>query len=259
MTRDTGDRFEIIRQLAASGAAGADINEVIQVGLKLTAEFLGLAATSLVVWNDDHVATLNSSHARSPEDKRRLDELERDLFEQLRRTRRLASAYMTFEGDVPIHVFTWPLRYGDQTFGAVIGLQEGERTIISEDSFLETLSTVLALAYAAGSQDQETIELSEAISKERQSAVIETAVTVNHEVNNPLTAILGNVQLLLLKRDDLDDELRNKLRTIEESAMKIKDVTQRLMRLTNARSVDYSDGTRMIDLSDGESEEPPEK
>ncbi len=77
-------------------------------------------------------------------------------------------------------------------------------------------------------------------------------MTVNHEVNNPLTAILGNVQLLLLKRDDLDDELKDKLRIIEVSAMKIKDVTQRLMRMTTPRSVEYSDGTKMVDINDEE-------
>lgn len=75
-------------------------------------------------------------------------------------------------------------------------------------------------------------------------------MTVNHEINNPLTAILGNVQLLLMSRKDLDEDPVTKLKTIEISAMKIKDVTQRLLRLTSARSVDYTEGTSMLDLSD---------
>ena len=93
-----------------------------------------------------------------------------------------------------------------------------------------------------------------AVDKERMGAVIETAVTVNHEINNPLTAILGNVQLLLLNRKDLDTEMQHKLKTIEESAMRIKDITQRLLRLTSVRTTEYAEGTTMIDLSDDEEE-----
>ena len=90
----------------------------------------------------------------------------------------------------------------------------------------------------------------EQVAKERLGAVQETAVTVNHEINNPLTAILGNVQLLLMKRRELDDELANKLKIIETSALKIRDVTQRLLKIRAVRSVEYADGTAMLDLSD---------
>ncbi|HOD67468.1 MAG TPA: histidine kinase dimerization/phospho-acceptor domain-containing protein [candidate division Zixibacteria bacterium] len=245
------DKFGLIHRLAVDAAGGEEPQEVYRRGLRLSADLVGLAAAALVVWNRDHVLTLNVSHARSEDYRRRLDALERELFDRLRQTQQLASAYMSFEGDPPVHAFTLPLRYAGRTYGAVIGLQEGPRTIVSEEALLETLAAVLALTWVAGSQNREEADLRSALTKERKSAVIETAVTVNHEVNNPLTAILGNVQLLLLKRDDLDDELKAKLRTIEQSALKIKDVTQKLMRLTSPRSIDYSDGTKMIDLNDG--------
>ena len=93
------------------------------------------------------------------------------------------------------------------------------------------------------------------INKERTAAVVETAVTVNHEINNPLTAILGNIQLLLLKHDNLDSGLRDKLKVVEESALKIRDVTQKLLRLTTPRSVHYSEGANMLDLSDDNEED----
>ena len=251
MDKSSENRFDIIRQLAGAAAAGEQLSDVFRTALELASEFVGLTAAAMIVWNEDNVVTMSVQHARSPRDKERLMGLESDLFEQLRRSRQLASAYLSFAGEAPYHAFTQPLRYGDRIYGAVIGLQEGSRTIVSEDVFLDTLSAVMALTFAAKAPQKDASDLSNALKKERQSAVIETAVTVNHEVNNPLTAILGNVQLLLLKRDDLDEELRGKLKTIEESAMKIKDVTQKLMRLTVPRSVDYSDGTKMIDLNDG--------
>jgi len=255
MNRESQDRFTIIRQLAVGAAEGTGLNQVFRQALELTSEFVGLTAAALFIWNDDQVVTVQVDHARSPQDRDRLLAMEKDLFEQLRRTRQLASAYMSFGGDHPYHAFTLPLQYSTTTFGAVVGFQEGVRNIVSEDTFLETLSAILALTYAAGVHDRDRDDRAGDIEKERQSAVIETAVTVNHEVNNPLTAILGNVQLLLLKREDLDDELRGKLKTIEISALKIKDVTQKLMRLTSPRSIDYSDGTRMIDLNDGADDE----
>ena len=166
------------------------------------------------------------------------------------------SAYMSFGGEVPYHSFTLPLQHGSKIFGAVIGLQEGDKTIVSEDDFLETLSALLALNYAAEGIGKGHVPAKETLDKERLSAIVETAVAVNHEVNNPLTAILGNVQLLLLKRNDLDQDLRSKLKTIETSALKIKDVTQRLMRISSPRSVEYSEGTKMLDLSSDEDEQP---
>ena len=96
----------------------------------------------------------------------------------------------------------------------------------------------------------------EILDKERLAAIVETAVTVNHEINNPLTAILGNVQLLLMHAENLDENTRQKLQVVEKSAFKIRDVTQRLLRITSVRSVEYVDGTNMLQLPD---EEAPEK
>jgi hypothetical protein len=39
---------------------------------------------------------------------------------------------------------------------------------------------------------------------------------------------------------------------VEESALKIKDVTQKLLKLTHVRSVEYSEGSTMLDLGDKE-------
>ena len=94
----------------------------------------------------------------------------------------------------------------------------------------------------------------EQIEAERLGAIIETAVTVNHEINNPLTAILGNIQLLLMKKEDLDEETARKLRVVEQSALKIRDVTQRLLKITSAKSVTYVEGTSMLHLPEDESD-----
>ncbi len=247
-------KFEILRLLAVAGAKGEDLSQTVEEALALAAQYVGLTAAALYLWDENFNTTLTVAFADSDKNKDRVKELEKELFARLRRDRKLLSAYMTFGGKPPTHSFSLPLLQGDMPFGAIVGLQEGKKTVVAEDEFLEALASVLAVSFAAQGKDHISDIDPSLLDKERLSAIVETAVTVNHEVNNPLTAILGNVQLLLLKREDLDDDLKEKLKIIEASAMKIKDVTQRLMRLTTPRSVEYSDGTKMVDISEEESE-----
>ena len=117
---------------------------------------------------------------------------------------------------------------------------------------LRALSAVLSLSLAADKSGLSAGLSQEILDKARLSAVTDTAVTVNHEVNNPLTAILGNVQLLLSKGDGLSEEAIKKLRIVEECALKIRDVTQRLLKLTQVKSVEYSEGSTMLDIREDE-------
>lgn len=84
---------------------------------------------------------------------------------------------------------------------------------------------------------------------ERLQAVKETAITVNHEVNNPLTTILGAAQMLLLSQDGLSDKVRDRLMLIEQEVKRIAKVTQRLKDLDELKTDEYiSDGPKMLDL-----------
>ncbi len=255
MKQESQGRFEIIRQLAIAASKGEEFEKVAEVTLAQTVKFADLKAAALILWDNALNPTLTVSYSEHAEDKQRLLTLEQELYEKLRKDKHLVSAYLSFGGKKPTHSFTLPLRFKENYFGAVIGMQEGVHTIVSEDVFLETLSALLALNYTAASQMKQAGIPQETLDQERLGGIVETAITVNHEVNNPLTAILGNVQLLLLKRDDLDDEVKKKLKSIEESAMKIKDITQRLMHITTPRVVEYTKGTSMLDLSEKTNQE----
>jgi signal transduction histidine kinase len=93
------------------------------------------------------------------------------------------------------------------------------------------------------------------IKSERAAAITETAVTVNHEINNPLTAILGNTQLLLMSRDKLDEKIVNKLETIEQSAIRIRETTNKLMKIIDPVRTHYAAGLNMIDIDKSSSKE----
>lgn len=247
------NKYEILQSLAVAGADGEDIRSAAGLALSRAAGLVGLNAAAMYLWDDAMSVTVQVVHADSELHKTRLAELERDLFTDLRQKRRLLSAYLTFAGDPTLHSFTMPLRHRSRVFGAVIGLQEGKRTVVSEALFLEALAASIALNALAADLAGGGTGSAEHIEAERLAAIIETAVTVNHEINNPLTAILGNIQLLLMKKEDLDEETARKLRVVEQSALKIRDVTQRLLKITSAKSVTYVEGTNMLHLPDDKS------
>lgn len=244
------NRFDILRQLAVAGYRGEDFRPTAEMALRQAADLVGLQAAALYLWDDSKAITLAVSHSDSIQAQETLASLEETLFAGLRRDRQLLAAYMSFGGNPPLQTFTLPIRFGESMLGAVIGIQEGDQRLVSEDLFLEAICAAMSLYIVAGQAGQGKTISAEVIAKERLGAVMQTAVTVNHEINNPLTAILGNIQLLLMKRKDLDEELTNKLKTVEEAALKIKDVTQRLLKVTSARAVDYAEGTSMLDISD---------
>ncbi|UCC78751.1 MAG: hypothetical protein JSW64_10770 [Candidatus Zixiibacteriota bacterium] len=97
------------------------------------------------------------------------------------------------------------------------------------------------------------------VNSERAAAVTETAVTVNHVINNPLTAILGNTQLLLMNKDKLSKETVTKLETIEKSAIQIREVTDKLMTIIEPVRKHYASGLEMIDIEKSKKKSDEEK
>jgi hypothetical protein len=93
------------------------------------------------------------------------------------------------------------------------------------------------------------------IKGEKVAAILETAVAVNHEINNPLTAIIGSTQLLLLNKDKLSKDLLAKITVIEKSAMRIRQVTQKLMAVVEPITTPYIDGLQMLDIDKSSTKE----
>jgi PAS domain S-box-containing protein len=100
---------------------------------------------------------------------------------------------------------------------------------------------------------QEIRELQEQLLKaERLAAITETAVSFNHEINNPLCSILGYTQLLLMERDRLEPEVVRKLEGIEEQIVRIQEVAGRMSRITRPVVTEYVGGRRMLDMEQSE-------
>ncbi len=244
------NKLSVISRLAISSGNDTNLQESAQEAVMASAQIVGLSAASVYLWNEKNEPSINVTYAANDESRRKLMSLETELFQALRKDKNLSGGYFSFGGEKPYHAFTVPLQHGQKTFGAMIGIQEGKRRADIDNLFIETLSAVLSLSLAADKTGLAAGISKEIIEKARLSAVTETAVTVNHEVNNPLTAILGNVQLILSRPQGLSEDTLKKLRVVEESALKIRDVTQKLLKLTQVRSVEYSEGSTMLDLGE---------
>ena len=67
------------------------------------------------------------------------------------------------------------------------------------------------------------------IQAEKLATVGTLAGGVAHEINNPLTAVLTNVQMLLTDMDSLDEDSKESLLLIEEATKRCRTIVQKLM------------------------------
>ncbi len=100
------------------------------------------------------------------------------------------------------------------------------------------------------------------VEAERRAAIGEIIVTVCHEINNPLTAIMGQAQLIELRPEGLPPEIIEKIRVIDESAERIRQITEKMRNLRDSQTTHYAGQQRMIalpkSLASQESRESPE-
>ena len=105
-------------------------------------------------------------------------------------------------------------------------------------------------AESGGGADVERLRRTVALYEARLTEIADLTARARHEINNPLTGLIGQAQLLL--REDLNDAARRRVEIIEELATRIRDIVAELRIVqrpnTNASAID--------DETDG-AEEPP--
>ncbi len=68
----------------------------------------------------------------------------------------------------------------------------------------------------------------------------ELGVILRHEINNPLTGILGNAELVLEAGEELNPMLRQRLETIVQLAVRLRDLVRNLEQMLNGKDVESS-------------------
>ena len=75
----------------------------------------------------------------------------------------------------------------------------------------------------------------------------QTTLTLQHEINNPLAALIGHASLLSLGNPTPEQQAEH-LSVILDQARRIASVVQRLSKLKDPKAVEYLEGVKMIDL-----------
>ena len=97
---------------------------------------------------------------------------------------------------------------------------------------------------------QRTAGEKEKFEQERLQGVLEMAGAVCHEINQPLQAILGYSELLLMGSESRHREKRN-VHSIKSQATRLGRITRKLSGITHYRTVDYPGNTKIIDIWGG--------
>lgn len=98
----------------------------------------------------------------------------------------------------------------------------------------------------------------ELVRAERLAAIGEMAVTLHHEINNPLMSAFADVEVLLADPGAPVDQRRQGLEAIRDSLRRISWIVRRIGDLREIRVREYLPGMKMLDLDleGGERAEP---
>ncbi len=83
---------------------------------------------------------------------------------------------------------------------------------------------------------------------ERQSSILAMAVTANHEINQPLTVLSGNLFLLResLDMNNLTEKQIEYMQRLERAIMKIKTILEKYRNADSIRFKNYIENTKMV-------------
>jgi len=136
----------------------------------------------------------------------------------------------------------------DSREGLATVLDAGADDYLTKPLVAEDFRARLAIAERRIAQEAARRQAEDALARTRWLAGIgETTLALQHEINNPLAALLGNAALLDAGMVT-EAEVKECVTTIVEQSRRIANVVKRLSALRDPQSVEYIRGARMIDL-----------
>ncbi len=84
--------------------------------------------------------------------------------------------------------------------------------------------------------------------RERLRVMMETAATLAHEVNDPLTTIIAHLEVAVEEMDP-DDPQRDRLASLREAAWRMSSRVKQLTELREYRPRDFGVHPRVLDIS----------
>lgn len=124
---------------------------------------------------------------------------------------------------------------------------------VTPDEFAARLRIVERRIEITGARRQAEADLRKA---RYLAGIGETSLALQHEINNPLAAMLSHAALLEAGMVD-DSEKDEALQTIVQQARRIGEVVKRLRQIDQPRSVEYLGSSRMLDIGPGSTPHKP--
>jgi len=114
----------------------------------------------------------------------------------------------------------------------------------------QRLSARLRIAQRRMESDAARRQAEEELRKARYLAGIgEMSITIQHEINNPLTGILASAELLMMEAKERGEPTED-LRVIAEQAQRISALVKRMGAIKDPKTVEYPGGSRMVGLKE---------
>jgi DNA-binding response OmpR family regulator len=92
---------------------------------------------------------------------------------------------------------------------------------------------------------------------EQLNTILAMAGTANHDINQPLTVITGNLYLLeeTINKQTLSSSQIKYIQEIKKSINRIKEILEQYSRAVDLRYKEYAGGSKIVILDDGKGEE----
>jgi DNA-binding response OmpR family regulator len=127
-------------------------------------------------------------------------------------------------------------------------LAAGADDYVTKPTTGQHLVARLRIALRRMDDDQARRNAEEELRRARWFAGIgEATIAIQHEINNPLAGLLATAELMKLEAEQ-KGKASEEVRIIIEEAKRIRALVKRMGDLRDAKSVEYTAGSRMIDL-----------
>lgn len=122
---------------------------------------------------------------------------------------------------------------------------------VGEIGYVVLITLIIFLMGIAVGRKMLVSLLRELVEKNRLAAISETTLTLSHEINNPLIAMSGNLELLSTEfaENRAPDSIVNRLNLIRANCERIREVTIKLTSLSKPVTHNIFGESKMIDLT----------
>ena len=129
-------------------------------------------------------------------------------------------------------------------------LDAGADDYVTKPTTGQRIVARLRIASRRMQEDAARREMQEELQRARWMAGVgEAMVTLQHEINNPLTGLLGTAELMLMDAEEAGKPADD-IRLIVEQARRITMLVRRMGEMRDPKSVAYAGGARMVDIGE---------